>query len=150
MIRLNAVVASDHLGSDFSWETVPEWVLRYECFLGDVTFKIDNVDFSTHWGWVPVLDFALGLSSALDGWKSGKSGIFEFTESEAFIRCSRSDHMVEVSASYSPGIARVPFEEIRAVVRDFVDRLADRLRKEHPGLKSNIEFVAAVVRAGNE
>ena len=94
MIRLNAVVASDHLGSDFSWETVPEWVLRYECFLGDVTFKIDNVDFSTHWGWVPVLDFALGLSSALDGLESGKSGIFEFTESEAFIRCSRSDHMV--------------------------------------------------------
>jgi len=71
MIRLNAVVASDHLGSDFSWETVPEWVLRYECFLGDVTFKIDNVDFSTHWGWVPVLDFALGLSSALGGLESG-------------------------------------------------------------------------------
>jgi hypothetical protein len=150
MIMLDAVVVSDHLRSDFSWETVPEWALRYECFLGDVTFKIDDVDFSTHWGWVPVLDFALVLSSALDGLESGKSGIFEFTESEAFIRCGRSDDIVEVSASYSPGIARVPFEEIRAVVREFVDRLADRLRNEHPGLRSNLQFVASVARAGTE
>ena len=33
-------------------------------------------------------------------------------------------------------------------MRDFVDRLADRLRKEHPGLKGNIEFASAVARAG--
>ena len=115
-----------------------------------MTFKIDDVDFSTHWEWAPVLNFALGPSSILDGLESGKSSIFEFTESEAFIRCGRSDDIVGVSASFSPGIARVPFEEIRVVVLEFVDQLADRLRTEHPGLKSNIEFVAAVARAGAE
>jgi len=35
--------------------------LRYSLFLGDVVFRVGDADFSANWGWVPVLDFALGL-----------------------------------------------------------------------------------------
>jgi hypothetical protein len=38
-----------------------EMTLRYDCFLGDVVFSVDEADFSARWDWVPVFDFALSL-----------------------------------------------------------------------------------------
>lgn len=147
MITLDAVVASDQLDTGFTWATAPEWALRYECFLGDLRFKIDGADFSTHWGWVPVLDFALAMSSLLDALEPGEAQTFEFTESEAFIRLSRTEDFVEVSASYLPVTARVQLEDLRTAARDFARRLGGRLGDEHPALRQNEEFLGALRRA---
>jgi len=40
--------------------------LRYSHFTSDVVFRVCDADFSANWGWVPVLDLALGLESASD------------------------------------------------------------------------------------
>ena len=123
-------------------------MLRYDCFLGDLQFKVGDLDFSTHWGWVPVLDFALGISSLLDLLEPGDSRVFEFTESEAVIQLSRIGDSVEVASSYSPGTARVDAEELRAAVRDFVRNLGRRLGAKHPSLLQNAEFLGALRQAG--
>ena len=148
MIKLDAEISSNRLPSTFTWDSVPEWALRYDCFLGDVRFSIGKVDFSTQWGWVPVLDFALAISNLLDSLEPGSSRDLEFTESEASIRFTRVNDVVAVTSTYSPGSASVDVHEIRAVARDFVQRLGFRLSEEHPALKENTEFLDALRRAG--
>lgn len=148
MITLDATVLSDViLGTDLTWETVPERVLRYDCFLGDVRFEVGETDFSTHWGWVPVLDFALSMSSLLADLAPDDSRLFEFTESEAFIRLHRVGQIVQVSASYVRPTADVGFRELQAAVDTFTHQLAGRLAQEHPALLRNSEFANAIRRA---
>ena len=44
-----------------------EWVLRYDCFLGDVIFMVYEVDLSLRWDWPSTfLDLALGLDAIVD------------------------------------------------------------------------------------
>lgn len=148
MITLDAVVTKDQLGGEFTWDDVPAWALRYECFLGDIRFEVDEVDFSTHWGWVPVLDFALGMSNLLDALEHGSEQTFEFTESEAVIRMKRIDGLVELTTSYSPGVMRVDVGELREAARDLVRRLGSRFGAEHPALANNEDFQAALRQVG--
>jgi hypothetical protein len=39
--------------------------LRYRSLLGDVEFRIGDADFSAQRGWIPLLDFAIGLTGLL-------------------------------------------------------------------------------------
>jgi len=66
VLLLDAAVTLDGLAEEFTWENVPDWALRYDCFLGDVRFLKGDVDFSTRWGWVPVWDFALSMVNLID------------------------------------------------------------------------------------
>lgn len=137
MITLEAVSTFDQLPTGQSWESVPMWNLRYDHFLGDIVFKIDDCDFSTRWGWVPVLDFALGFNRLLTSLTSDGSATFEFTESEATLTLRRSLDVVALTSSYSSGVARVDVKVLRVVVYDFVSRIRDRLLVEHPSLARN-------------
>ena len=38
-----------------------EMDLRYDFFLGDLVFRIDSLDLTTRWGWVPLVDAAMCL-----------------------------------------------------------------------------------------
>lgn len=121
---------------DFS--TADEGVLRYEAFLGDVGVRIDAVDFSTNWGWVPILDFAMGLETAIADLEGGEQrSVFEFTESDDAIRFVREGDLVCVSTTYRKGQPRLPFEELRAAVSAFATRVRDRVCGEWPELKRN-------------
>jgi hypothetical protein len=148
MITLDAVVTKDQLDGEFTWDDIPTWALRYECFLGDIRFEVDKVDFSTHWGWVPVLDFALGMSNLLNALEHDSEQTFEFTESEAVIRIRRTDGIVELTTSYSPGVMRVDVGELREATRDLAQRLGTRFGSEHPALANNEEFQAALRQVG--
>lgn len=65
--------------------------------LGDVIFIVYEVDLSARWGWVPVLDFALGLDAIVDALAPEGAGdeVFEFTESDATIVFRRDGDKVE-------------------------------------------------------
>jgi hypothetical protein len=75
--QLSPSLTPEHPGLDLP--TADEMGLRYGCFLGDVTFVVDAADFSARRDWVPVLDFAWGIRSAIRGLVRGPEGAFEFT-----------------------------------------------------------------------
>jgi hypothetical protein len=115
--------------------------LRYRLFFGDIVFRIGDADFSANWGWVPVLDFALGLEHAVRGLLHGKDEAeFEFTESDSTIRFQRDAADVFVSASYAPYRTVVNLEDLLKAARAFRTRVVDDLSLIHPqlGLNSTI------------
>lgn len=118
-----------------------EWVLRYDCFLGDVVFMIDEMDLSARWGWVPVFDFALALNSIVDALAVGAEEEFEFTESDASISFRRTADVVEIEASYVLGAATVGYADLRGEVKRFLRRILQGLVDQHPELGDN-PFIA--------
>jgi hypothetical protein len=112
--------------------------LRYSLFLGDVVFRVGDADFSANWGWVPVLDFALGLEHAARELLQGKEEAeFEFTESDSAIRFQRDDGDVFISASYAPHRTVANLEDLVKAVRAFRKRVVDDLSLIHPQLRMN-------------
>lgn len=116
--------------------------LRYGLFLGDVYLRDPNagVDLSGPWGWVPVLDFALGLRAIAETLGQEKSARFEFTESEATLDFQRAGDDVEIKASYAAGMIRVPFRIFREEVRAFARRLVNELCTKNLRLAANPEI----------
>lgn len=149
MLKLDyALSPSWNAQSSAALEDADETVLRYDCFLGDVIFLVYQVDLSARWGWVPVLDFALGLNAIVDA-LAGEDiveEVFEFTESDATIAFRRDGVAVEVEASYVPGAARVAYKDLRAAVKGFVVRVLGDFTRDHPELGRN-PFVAGVLDA---
>ena len=112
--------------------------LRYSLFLGDVVFRVGDADFSANWGWVPVLDFALGLEGAARELLQGKEEAeFEFTESDSAIRFQRDQGDVFISASYAPHRTVVNLKDLVNAVRIFRKRVVDDLSLIHPQLRMN-------------
>ena len=149
MIELDYVISpswNKRTGS-VALETADGWVLRYDCFLGDVIFLVHEFDLSARWGWVPILDFALGLDAVVGSLREdAKTEVFEFTESDATIAFRRDHEAVEIEASYVTGMARVAYEDLRTAVRQFAVRVLDDFAREHPELTRN-PFVVTVLEA---
>lgn len=122
---------------DVDLRAASEMTLRYECFLGDIAFVVDGVDFSARWGWVPVLDLALGLRSIAGALVEGEERVFEFTESDATIVFRRHGGTVEVTASYVDGAAEVPYVELSLESERFVARVLEDVRRGRPEFAQN-------------
>lgn len=148
MITLQVTDTTVWHAANVRWIEATESDLRYVHFPGDIRFAIDGADFSTHWGWVPIWDFALGLCSILTNLQSTFDEVFEFTESDDFIRFRRSGPLVEVTCSYSDAKGQVPLEDLRQTARDLSQELARRLRKENPGLAESAAFLSTIERVG--
>lgn len=106
---------------------------------------MNAVDFSARWGWVPVLDFALGLRCAAIELVGGSSVSFEFTESDATIDFAANQGDVIVSATYTGGHARIPTNELRSSAESFLARTITELTANERSLAHN-PFVARVAR----
>src|SRR5689334_8598016 len=56
--------------------------LRFRLALGDLILTTPQADFSTRWGWVPLIDFAVSVQEIIDDLRRGvRQARFEFTES---------------------------------------------------------------------
>ena len=112
--------------------------LRYRLFLGDVALRVGDANFSADWGWVPILDFALGLEYAARELLHGKNeALFEFTESDSVIQFRRDEGDVVVSASYAPDTTVVNLEDLVKAAVEFRKRVVDDLLLIHPQLRMN-------------
>ena len=116
---------------------VSEIALHYELFQGDIRMVINGEDFSTDWGWVPGVDFALCLVSVLKDLGDGERQILEFTESDALIEFERHDGVVHVSANYCGAHVDVSYTELFDAARAFAQGFIDRLVVEYPALRKN-------------
>lgn len=114
--------------------------LRYRSLLGDVEFRIGAADFSTQWGWIPLLDFALGLTGLLARLPRSQHESFEFTESGAELRFELIDGEVEVRSNFAAAIGRAPLEALRGAVRRLADEILHTARQEAPGIDANSNF----------
>jgi hypothetical protein len=129
-------LSRDHPDRDLA--TADATDLRYRLFLGNVFFRVGEADFSASWGWVPVLDFALGLEYVARELRHGMmEAEFDFTESESTIRFRRDDEDVLISASYTSHRAVVNLEHLVDAVRVFRKRVIDDLSQLHPQLRMN-------------
>ncbi len=145
MLKLDYALSPSWNTSSVALDAAEEWVLRYDCFLGDVIFCIYEVDLSARWGWVPVLDFALGLGAIVDALESGASeALFEFTESDDTIAFRRVDDVVEIQASYVAGAARASYPDLRAAANQFLARVLADLIHSYPDLRQN-DFIQDVL-----
>lgn len=119
--------------------------LRYRLFPGDVFFRGESVDgvevdFSTHWGWVQILDLALSLVAIGATLERDGEARFEFTESNAALSFRLEGETVCVSSSYAHGLMRVPFPDFRERVKGFAHRVSRELCKKYPRLELNPEM----------
>lgn len=146
-IELGASIQRDSPKPISDWSVVPGGHLHYYHFIGDVTFRIGDADFSAHWGWVPVFDFAVALRGTIVAVQPGAAEIFEFTENSDLIRFSRSDDLVTVTASYVDATATVSYEELLSAANAFLDEIAQELLRKHPSLGGNTYFTEKVFRA---
>jgi hypothetical protein len=117
-----------------------EMTLRYDCFLGDVVLVVGDLDLSACWGWVPVLDFALGLRSIAGALAADDEQVFEFTESDATIEFRRKGGAVEISSSYVDGAAEVAHVDLSLLAEQFLARVVEDLGRAHSELGDNAFF----------
>ena len=118
--------------------------LHYYAFVGDINYKINDVDFSAEWDWVPTLHFGIELCFIVDDLlKSGK-GKYDYTESEATINYIYINGMVEITANYAEGVAIVPYHELKEASRDFLTRLLKDLLVKAPDLSKNIHICEVI------
>jgi hypothetical protein len=104
-----------------------ETTLRYRAAPGDILLRGPEADFSTEWGWVPLVDFVLALRDIVAKLSRGERETnFEFTESEATLQFLRKGEEVHLTASYAPGEIVTPLSHFH----DSVHRVAGRLKKE--------------------
>jgi hypothetical protein len=132
-----------------NWDSDPAFLLeadetdfRYYTFAGDIILRDAQTDLSTHWGWVPLVDFAVGLRDISTAIESGIAAArkFEFTESDANLEFERHGADVTIRSSYAPGKIILPSAEFRKRILDFGHRLDRELLSRLPGLRQNAAY----------
>ncbi|MFO1019703.1 MAG: hypothetical protein U0903_03280 [Planctomycetales bacterium] len=146
--RLSPHKKSNLLGFDLS--SVDEIALRYDLFLGDIIFQIDQCDLSAKWNWIPVVDFVAGLIAIGQSLNSGSQReVFEFTESDACLTFVKNEFgELLISASYAACIAKLSLREFVEKVNDFAARFESELTSAYPALLHNSHFKKCVSKIG--
>lgn len=116
---------------------VDQGTIHYNLFVGDVVFRIGQADMSASWGWIPIIDFAVGLHRIASEIESSGEQSFEFTESESRIDFVLRDQSIEIRSTYAAAEATVSMEEFRSATGAFLRRVLDDLTKRYPGLAHN-------------
>jgi hypothetical protein len=115
--------------------------LRFRLALGDLILTTPQADFSTRWGWVPLIDFAVSVQEIIDDLRRGvHQARFEFTESEATLTFSRNEDELVITASYAPGRIEIPLTSFAERLRQFKNDLRADLVKAHPVLDTHPVF----------
>jgi hypothetical protein len=107
-------------------------------FMGDAIVRFGDVDFSTHFGWVTLIDWCLRLTVSVQSLASVDSTRFSFSESDDFMSFERIRDGLRIECSYSSEVAVIRREEDLAyAVRDFVDSRMGWIAREFPAAMLN-------------
>jgi hypothetical protein len=123
------------------WSQAEEEDFRYRVALGDLILEIGSTNFSTNWGWVPLIDLAASLRHiAKELERPERTETFEFTESESWLRFTRYGDHVIVTASFVPGNARVEYSRFASAIEGLGKQLRKELLRRNPELSENAAF----------
>lgn len=120
-------------------KTADSMTLHYDHFLGDILLRVGGYDLNADWGWVPVLDFAVCMKEITSSLEDGNPQIFEFTESDAYIKMEREGNTVLLSTNYGPDPSRIriDYDHFSDAVERFCKNLIIYLTNELPELNTN-------------
>lgn len=128
------------IARDFS--AADEATIRYELYPGDIIFRTGSANFDTNWGWIPLLDFAVGVRDVVFTLAVGAAEQFEFTESEAVLTFARpAPDVIQVAASYTADTAAVARGQFAAAITEFSRRVFNSAAKALPSLVDNPTFL---------
>lgn len=139
-IVLRFVIGNDRYDKRDDLGREPGIELWFDCFLGDVIFKVGDSDYSACWGWVPVFDFAVQLKAIADSLVSGGKETFDFTESGECIFFERVGDGVKIWASYNEAVEIVDFDGFHVATKDFYKQTLNQLARDYPAVVSYKEF----------
>jgi hypothetical protein len=126
---------SDNWKVDAALLDEDETTFRYSAAPGDIVLHGPEADFSTEWGWIPLLDFVLAFHDIVGKLGKGERETnFEFTESDATLQFLRKGEVVHLTASYAPGEIQTPLFEFHDAVHRFAGKLKKELAAKHPEL----------------
>lgn len=108
--------------------------LRYYHFTGDVIFKDRDMDFSAHWDWVPILDFALSMKAIGSQILETRSEEFVYTESDATIRFVAKDDELVITTNYADGQINVSYDVFMKHVDNFYLKIRKDINERYPAL----------------
>jgi hypothetical protein len=111
--------------------------LFFSCFLGDVTLELDGLSFTTRFGWVATLTFAIDLAQRVAALPEQERSILEFQEAEEWISLRHEAGRVYIACSYAKGIASVAYDSILGLVRGTLDSYVEELNRAYPRLIEN-------------
>jgi hypothetical protein len=119
-----------------------ETTLRYQALLGDITLIANSCDYSTKWGWVPIVDFAASMRIVVGDLRRLNEGesVFEFTESDAQIRFTRIKESVSIRANYTECTTEVLLAELVDAVNTLCHDMQSDLLTRYPRLQENRVF----------
>lgn len=140
MIELDFAIHRDSSLTDVVWHEVGEVSLRYDCFLGDIIFKVAGVDMSAQWGWVPILDFAICMRMIGDTLSLGRPDVFDFTESGVIIDFIPRGNEVVITPEYAPGASVVLMSEFQNAAEQMLSQVRARIEADHPDLRENPHY----------
>jgi hypothetical protein len=110
--------------------------IHYNFFTGNIVLIANDCDFSTHWGWIPIVDFFVCLEEIVTKLEASKCiETFSFTESEAVIcfeRLNRDDTLISISSNYIECTTIITLLELRTSLIEFKNKLKNDLMPKHP------------------
>ncbi|TDO48647.1 hypothetical protein EV643_107277 [Kribbella sp. VKM Ac-2527] len=124
--------------------TAPAYQLFFSCFMGDVDLVIGDAGFSTKFGWVSTLSFAIGMLRAIRELPERKSSQIGFLESEDRIEFQLEDSSVRVSSSYSADVATIVYDELLELAGNALTDLLVELTSRFPTLRENPSLAVAL------
>jgi hypothetical protein len=127
-------------GYDFS--IIDENSLCFNSFFGDALLSNSNQIISMAWGWIPLVDFSIVLKAIQNELSSRKtiSSLYEFTESEAFLKFERTGACVSITSNFSQTILQTNMDDFGLAVSTFRNKLSCELCMKYPSLQKNIVF----------
>lgn len=144
MIEFGYLIDRDTSLATIGWAQVSAALLRYDCFLGDVYFRINDIDLSMRWGWIPVLDFAISMKHVVQELRRDKSASFDFTDSDLRINFVEQGGRIRISAEYSEEIAEVMQRDFEEAVKRLAEAVSKDIEKRHPELLRNEYYLDAI------
>ncbi|WP_328777129.1 hypothetical protein OHU17_32885 [Streptomyces goshikiensis] len=112
--------------------------LCYSCFGGDLTLRLNGVDFSiVTGGGVQILDFAVEFFSAGRSVATGKPGKINFAGMADEIYVKPHEESVEISSNYTDEVGRVERQQFLRAGRTFLAEVLTDLTAEYPDLRRN-------------
>jgi hypothetical protein len=127
--------------------TAPDYQLFFSCFLGDVRLHLDGLDFSTHFGWVTTLTFAMGFAAHVEALPQVRRSALNFREADEWISFLYVGDLSYVACSYTRGIAAVSHSELLRLSSHALSAHIRDLGEKYPALLRNPELQAVIERS---
>jgi hypothetical protein len=123
-------------------KNIDDLALRYELFLGSLTFEKGDKKIAMNWKWIPLVDFVICMQyvcSQLNDLETGDN-VFEFTESDATITFHKEGNQLKINPSFSDVSLTMNFTEFHAAVMIFSKNVIVDIFATNKELQDNKEF----------